>query len=80
MENKYSIANHNYHTNGISTCIICQNVYDTINAVYWLKVCSVYNERHEYFKRNISKERYTYIYTISDTDQQSTFHLYAKNA
>lgn len=21
-----------------------------------------------------------YIYTISDTDQQSTFHLYAKNA
>lgn len=35
---------------------------------------------HEYFKRNISKERYIYIYTISDTDQQSTFHLYAKNA
>lgn len=55
-------------------------IIDNYKRCVLIKSNYVYNERHEYFKRNISKERYTYIYTISDTDQQSTFHLYAKNA
>lgn len=35
------------------------------------------NTSNEIYRR---KDIYIYIYTISDTDQQSTFHLYAKNA
>lgn len=33
---------------------------------------------HEYFTQNISKKRY--IYTSSDTDRESIFHLYSRNA
>lgn len=33
---------------------------------------------NEYFKQNISKKRY--IYTSSDTDRESIFHLYSRNA
>lgn len=35
---------------------------------------------HEYFKQNISKKRYIYVYTSSDTDRESIFHLYSRNA
>lgn len=33
---------------------------------------------NEYFKQNILKKRY--IYTSSDTDRESIFHLYSRNA
>lgn len=33
-----------------------------------------------FITKYIEGKIYIYIYTISDTDQQSTFHLYAKNA